>query len=303
MGKANEHLTALSGVPVGADSTVNFGTNTGGGDETVVVTGDLTGAATSGGTSTAGIAMITLGNVVHGQGDQIVFNNATTEVLAGSSALNVSAAHSLAAALDLTAASAATPHGGTIAGNTGVIDWLQLCGNTYLVEPINTAASAASHPALAATDDSGWRHQLDRHWRQLDGELRHQHRRRQRDRGSQWRSDRCHDLRGTSTSGIAMITLGNVHDAAGDQIVFNNTTTEVLAGTAAVNVTSAGSSLAKALDLAAADAAASQSGGKIGADTEVFDWFQLGGNTYIVRRSIAPALLWLILLSPPRTQW
>jgi hypothetical protein len=100
-----------------------------------------------------------------------------------------------------------------------------------------------------------------------------------------------------------MITLGNVHDAAGDQIVFNNTTTEVLAGTAAVNVTSAGSSLAKALDLAAADAAASQSGGKIGADTGVFDWFQLGGNTYIVRRSIAPALLWLILLSPPRTQW
>jgi hypothetical protein len=83
-----------------------------------------------------------------------------------------------------------------------------------------------------------------------------------------------------------MITLGNVHDAAGDQIVFNNTTTEVLAGTAAVNVTSAGSSLAKALDLAAADAAASQSGGKIGADTGVFDWFQLGGNTYIVRRSI-----------------
>jgi hypothetical protein len=56
----------------------------------------------------------------------------------------------------------------------------------------------------------------------------------------------------------------------------------VLAGTAAVSVTSAGSSLAKALDLAAADAAASQSGGKIGADTGVIDWFQLGGNTYLV---------------------
>jgi hypothetical protein len=138
---------------IGANSTVSFGNNTGGGTETVVVTGDLTGATTSGGTSTGGIAMITLGNVVNGQGDQIVFNNAITELLTGSSAVNVSAAHSLAAALDLAAASAATSHGGTIAGNTGMIDWFQYSGNTYLVEAINNSASAASHAALAATDE------------------------------------------------------------------------------------------------------------------------------------------------------
>jgi hypothetical protein len=62
---------------------VNFGNNvamgTASGSETVVITHDLTGATTLGGTSTTGIAMITLGNVVHGSGDQIVLDNATTE--------------------------------------------------------------------------------------------------------------------------------------------------------------------------------------------------------------------------------
>ena len=95
-----------SSIGIGANSTVNFGNNTGGGSETVVVTGDLTGATTSGGTSTTGIAMITLGNVVDGAGDQIIFNNATTEVLAGTSAVNVTAAGSLAQALDMAASAA-----------------------------------------------------------------------------------------------------------------------------------------------------------------------------------------------------
>ena len=71
-----------------------------------MLTGDLGGATTSGGTSTSGIAMTTLGNVHDGAGDLIVFNNATTEILAGTSAVNVSSATSLAHALDLTAASA-----------------------------------------------------------------------------------------------------------------------------------------------------------------------------------------------------
>jgi hypothetical protein len=75
-----------------------------------------------------------------------------------------------------------------------------------------------------------------------------------------------------------MTTLSNVVVAAGDQIVFNNATTEVLAGTSAVNVTSAGSSLAKALDIAAADTAASQAGGQIAAHTGVIAWFQLGSD-------------------------
>ena len=44
----------------------------------VVSTGDLTGATTSGGTSTSGIAMTTQGNGVDGHGDLIVFDNAAT---------------------------------------------------------------------------------------------------------------------------------------------------------------------------------------------------------------------------------
>jgi len=144
-----------SSTGIGANSTVNFGNNTGGGTETVVVTGDLTGATTSGGTSTSGIAMTTLGNVHDAAGDQIVFNNATTEILAGTAAINVtSAGSSLAKAFDLAAAdAAASQSGGTIGADTGVIDWFQLSGNTYIVEAINNTASAASHPALATTDE------------------------------------------------------------------------------------------------------------------------------------------------------
>jgi hypothetical protein len=106
----------ISSTGIGANSTVNFGTNTGGTSEPVAITGDLTEAATSGGTSTTGIAMITLGNVVHAAGDQIVFNNAATEVLASPNAVNIISAASLPQALDIAAASAAaTQSGGTIA--------------------------------------------------------------------------------------------------------------------------------------------------------------------------------------------
>jgi hypothetical protein len=143
-----------SSVGIGANDTINFGNNTGSGSETVVVIGDLTGATTSGGTSTSAIAMTTLGNVVDGHGDLVVFDNASTEVLAGSSAVNVSSANSLAHALDLAAAAAAASQsGGTIGAHTGVIDWFQYGGNTYVVEAINTSASAAAHAALAATDE------------------------------------------------------------------------------------------------------------------------------------------------------
>ena len=138
---------------IGANSTVNFGNNTGSGSETVVLTGDQGGATTSGGTSTSGIAMTTLGNVHDGAGDLIVFNNATTEILAGTSAVNVSSATSLAHALDLAAASAASSQGGTIAGHSGVIDWFHYSGSTYVVEAINDGATAATHNALAATDE------------------------------------------------------------------------------------------------------------------------------------------------------
>ena len=119
-----------------------------------MVTGDLTGATTSGGTSTTGIAMITLGNVVDGDGDLIVFNNATTEVLASTSAVNVTSAASLAQALDMAAsAAAASQSGGTIGADTGVIDWFQYGGNTYVLEAINDTGTSAPHSALAATDE------------------------------------------------------------------------------------------------------------------------------------------------------
>ena len=138
---------------IGADSTVNFGNNTGGGSETVVLTGDLAGATTSGGISTSGIAMTTLGNVQNGAGDLVVFNNATMEVLAGTSAINVSPATSLAQALDMAAASAAAESGGMIGAHTGVIDWFQYGGNTYVLEAINSSAIATNHSALAVTDE------------------------------------------------------------------------------------------------------------------------------------------------------
>jgi polysaccharide biosynthesis protein PslG len=143
-----------SSTGIGAKDTINFGTNTGSGAETAVVTGDLAGATTSGGTSTSAIAMTTLGNVVDGHGDLVVFDNASTEVLAGTSPVNVSSANSLAHALDMAAAAAAASQsGGTIGAHTGVIDWFQYGGNTYMVEAINTTASAVAHAALAATDE------------------------------------------------------------------------------------------------------------------------------------------------------
>jgi hypothetical protein len=48
---------------------------------------------------------------------------------------------------------AASQSGGTIGAHTGVIDWFQYGGNTYLVEAVNFAANAAAHAALAATDE------------------------------------------------------------------------------------------------------------------------------------------------------
>jgi hypothetical protein len=140
-------------IGIGANDTINFGNNTGTGSELVVITGDLAGATTSGGTSTSGINMIALDNVVHAGGDEILLNNASTEVFTANAA-NVSSASSLAQAFDLAAASAAASQsGGLIAGHTGVIDWFQYAGNTYLVEAINSGSTAAAHSALAATDE------------------------------------------------------------------------------------------------------------------------------------------------------
>jgi hypothetical protein len=58
---------------VGANDAICCGNNTGSGSETVVITGDFTGAATSGGTSTSNIAMNTSENVIPGRADEIYF--------------------------------------------------------------------------------------------------------------------------------------------------------------------------------------------------------------------------------------
>ena len=57
--------------------------------------------------------------------------------------------------LSIMAASAAanSQSGGMIPANTGVIDWFQYGGNTYVVEAINTTSAAASHTMLATTDE------------------------------------------------------------------------------------------------------------------------------------------------------
>jgi hypothetical protein len=133
-----------SAIGIRPDSTVNFGNNAASGSEAIVITGDLTGATTSGGTTTNGIAMVTLGNVVDGAGDQIILNNAPIEELTASSAIDVSAAGSLAQALDMAAAAEASP---VVQGKLGMIDWFQYGGNTYVVEAI----SSAGEPLVALT--------------------------------------------------------------------------------------------------------------------------------------------------------
>lgn len=115
--------------------------------------GNLTGAITSGGTSTAGISIPSF----HlGPGEPIYFGNAATETLAninGASEVNVSSVTSLAQAIDLAAATAsASQAGGLIPADTGVFDWFQYGGNTYLVEAINPTSTPEAQTALTASD-------------------------------------------------------------------------------------------------------------------------------------------------------
>jgi hypothetical protein len=89
---------------------------------------------------------------------------------------------------------------------------------------------------------------------------------------------------GTSISGINIPALNEGPGWLVGFIGFGNPTTETLAnpsGSRQVDVSSA-NSLAQALDLAAADASLSQPNDLIPANTGVFDWFQYGGNNYIV---------------------
>ena len=132
-----------AGVGIGNGSTVTFGTGT----ATVCITGDVGGTATAPNlilTNVAGTASVVLANT-------------TTETLLGQ--VNVASAATLADALNLAAATAAmqgqTATGaaaGTIPAVTGLVDWFQFGGNTYIVEAVNGTAAAATHTALAASD-------------------------------------------------------------------------------------------------------------------------------------------------------
>jgi hypothetical protein len=145
-------------IGIGSNDTIKFGTNTGVGGQTVLIAGDFTGATSSG-----SFASTTLSNVVHGANDVLVFNASLTEKVAGASfgasQVNVSSATSLSAALDLAAHTAALSQqagnspAGNIAANTGVLDWFQFGGNTYVVEAINSTSAAAGHTALGTGDE------------------------------------------------------------------------------------------------------------------------------------------------------
>ena len=86
----------------------------------------------------------------------IVFNNAPTEILAHPSASNqvdVSSATMLQYAWDLAVASAsASQSGGAIPAHTGVIDWFEYGGNTYVVEATNPTASPQAQTTLTTSD-------------------------------------------------------------------------------------------------------------------------------------------------------
>jgi hypothetical protein len=176
----------------GGATTVNLGTSTaafGAGGHTdsatIDVTGDLTGATSSG---SPAMVVVAGASTMGGNGTLVLnfhnvnANNATlsTETWAGGSAanalVNVATANgapvtTLAQALDLAASQTSTidaQHGAgntqivnsALAqnGNTGLIDWFQFGGNTYIVDtinssPTNTSSTAVAHTALAATDE------------------------------------------------------------------------------------------------------------------------------------------------------
>jgi hypothetical protein len=118
-------------------------------------TGQLTGGTTSSGATTSDILMPTL--LAAASGDQIVFNNAENESLAnlggGASEMSVNSVFSLAQALDLATADAtASGSGFWLPAQSGLIDWFQFGGDTYIVEAINPTASPEEQTALSSTD-------------------------------------------------------------------------------------------------------------------------------------------------------
>ena len=154
---------------VGANSTINL---TAGAFADVHLLGDTAGASLTNLTTINGVS-------VGGADVRLHFNDTntaiTTEAWAGgtseNSLVNVSGAASLAAALNLAASQAAVEDQqfdtGTnttvlnqnttaavlqLNAHTGLVDWFQFGGNTFVVEAVNSTATPAAHEALGTND-------------------------------------------------------------------------------------------------------------------------------------------------------
>ena len=154
---------------VGANSTINL---TAGAFADVHLLGDTAGASLTNLTTINGVS-------VGGADVRLHFNDTntaiTTEAWAGgtseNSLVNVSGAALLAAALNLAASQAAVDDQQFATGtnttvlnqsttaavlqlnaHTGLVDWFQFGGNTFVVEAVNSTATTAPHAALGTND-------------------------------------------------------------------------------------------------------------------------------------------------------
>jgi len=136
---------------VGQNAIVTFAQSLGDGthDDTIVISNDQTGATSSGTYS-----FTTLDGAAHN--DNISFADNFSDALLGNSLahsqVNVAAATTLAQALDIAGNIAALTGHTAISANSGVIDWFQFGGNTYVVESVNSGSTAAQHTALGSHD-------------------------------------------------------------------------------------------------------------------------------------------------------
>ena len=146
-----------SGGGVNTGDKITLGATTGPGLETIRLDGATTGHTALAFDTPADEHLYETTIVIndHGAGLDFAlhFGNAGTETWLDGQ-VNVASATSLSQALDLAAATAALSQGSAaqIAAHTGLFDWFQFGGDTYLVEAINHTGSAAAHATLA-TDD------------------------------------------------------------------------------------------------------------------------------------------------------
>ena len=137
------------GTSIGANDTIAVG---GGQSVTSIDFSTVTGLQTTGAYNTTTLSGVNfVGDI------DLLMGSTITQTMAGgvgTSQVNVATASTLADALNFAAATAAASQNaaGTIAAHTGVIDWFQFGGNTYIVDAINGSNAAANHTALAAGD-------------------------------------------------------------------------------------------------------------------------------------------------------